>query len=87
MVTIQIHISDETAEALAAWGEIHDRSAMVLKARIGLMVAEHPDTCTNAMCPDLVQIENAKELLKNMECVSRFTHDVLGAARFAKVSA
>ncbi len=87
MVTILIHISDETAEALATCRPLHNQLEGILREQIALQAAQHPDTCADATCPDLVRIETARELLKKLECVSRFTHDVLGAVKFAKVSA
>ena len=87
MVTIQIHISDETAAALERWKAIHDKSVTVLRAGIALQAAQHPDDCTDATCPTLVRIEADKELLKHLECVSRFAHDVLGSTKCAKASA
>ncbi len=64
MVTIQIHVSDETAEALVRWRPIHDKSAAVLRAQIDLQVAQHPDTCADATCPGLVRVVSATKCAK-----------------------
>lgn len=87
MVTIQIHISDETAAAIEEWIPIHEKSSAVLRAEIALAVAQHPDSCTDASCPEIRRIEAANKLLSQLEAVSRFSHDVLGAAKCAKASA
>lgn len=87
MVTILIHISDETAEALAEWKPLHEKGVAELKSHIDSRVGHHPDTCTDATCPELVYIEDLKETLRHLECVSRFVHDLVGATKCAKASA
>lgn len=83
MVTIQIHVSDETAEALAEWSKTHNKVVAVVRADIALQIAKHPDECTDATCPDLVRIAATQEHLRVIECVSRFAHDVISAAKCA----
>lgn len=87
MVTIQIHISDETADALAESKELTANLISMVRERIAREVSQHPDTCADPNCQALARIEVGKELLKRLECLSRFTHDVLGAAKCAKASA
>jgi len=87
MVTIQIHISDETAEALLEGKELTASLISMVHERIARDVAQHPDTCADPNCQALARIEVGRELLKRLECLSRFTHDVISATKCAKASA
>jgi hypothetical protein len=85
MRTIVLHVSDESADAIADYAKVTTQVTAGVRAQVAQLLAVHPRDCGNPLCAMQMMIDAGQRKLSVLESVERFHQDVVTSFKCATV--